>query len=82
MYAQKHTLLLVGHDCVSGGGGEGEGTLDVRNKTPFNFNRKQIYSPTEHFNPTKQCDNVLVHHNYHHPHLLQKFKINFCNKYA
>jgi len=56
--------------------------MGVHNKTPYNCSRKQIYSQTEHFNATKQCDNVSVHPNHHHAHLLQKFKLNFCIKCA
>ena len=86
MYAQEHTLPLVGYACLSDwawwGVGGGEGTMDVQNKSPYNCSRKQIYSETEHFNVTKQCDNVSVHHNRHQAHLLPKFKVNFRNKCA
>jgi hypothetical protein len=71
---------LVCRRCGVEGGGEG--TMDVQNKTPYNCCRKQIYSQTEHFNATAQCDNVSVHQNHHQAHLLQNFKINFCDKCA
>jgi hypothetical protein len=56
--------------CRAVGGG-----MNVQDKTPYNFNTKQICSQTKHFNATKQYDNVSVHR---HVHLLP----NFGNKCA
>jgi len=60
--------------------GGGEGTMDVHNKTPFNCSRKQICSQTEHYNATKQCDNLSVHQNNHHSHLLQNVPDDYCDE--